>query len=175
MKCHAILLASALVLSAATANATDITPAATDASAAKVRALNPAGIALLADAREKSATVRDLAQQIEAGNLVVYVHVSALPKYGPESGLSFVGASAAQRFVLIRVASDASQDRQIELLGHELVHATDVARTPWVASDTQFQMLMSLTGWRDATKATGYETSAASAIEHKVRREIAGR
>ena len=174
MKCHATLIATALVLSAAAgARAADVPAAAIDTAATHVRALNPAGIALVANAREKSATVRDLAHTLDSSNLVAYVQVTPLPKFGPESGLIFIGASAAQRFVMVSVSSDVSAERQMELLGHELLHATDVARTSWVTSDTQFQTLMSLVGWRDVTRSTGYETGAATAIERQVRKEIA--
>jgi hypothetical protein len=168
MKTYTAILSAALVLTLATvAGARERT-----VDAPHLRATNQASGALLADAQQKSATVRELVNKLEQSNVVAYVNVTPLDKGTPTSGLNYVGSSSVQRFVLITIADDASADRRIELLGHELQHAADVAATKWVTSDVQFQRYISMIGWRDSTTARGYETAAANATERQVRRDV---
>jgi hypothetical protein len=168
MRCHTVLLATALTLTlAAGVDARD-----KSVDAPHVRPLNQASGALMAVAQQRSATVRDLFNKLEADNLVVYVNVTTLNSDGPESGLRFVGTSTVQRFVLISISDTSAVDRRIELLGHELQHAVDVAGTPWVTDDGRFQSLMTMVGWRDSSRARGYETMAANQTERLVRRDV---
>ncbi len=139
-----------------------------------VRALGPDGATVIAGAQQKSATVRELLDQLQSSDLVVYVNVVPLPADSPESGLSFISTSKMARFVLVTLSSGAAADRRIELLGHELQHAIEVAGQPWVADNSRFQSLMTVIGWRDASKARGYETTAANMIESQVRRDVRG-
>jgi hypothetical protein len=168
MRCHTALLSAIITLTlGAGLGAHD-----RDINAQHVRGLNPASISAIADAQQRSATVRALTSTLEASDLVAYVNITTLAKGSVESGLSYVGASAAQRFVLITISEGAAADRQIELLGHELQHATDVAKAAWVTDDNHVQTLMTTVGWRDGSRARGYETTAAVSAEHHVHQEL---
>jgi hypothetical protein len=85
-----------------------------------VRALDPAGAALMADAQQKSATVRNLFKRLDASDVVAYVRVAPASQGAPEAGFSFVGMSKAARFVMASISSELPADRRIELLAHEL-------------------------------------------------------
>ncbi len=137
-----------------------------------VRALSQDSAIVLASAQQKSATVRDLLDKIQASDLVVYVNVAALPADSPESGLSFISTSKMARFVLVTISSRAAADRRVELLGHELQHAVEVAGQEWVADNARLKSLMTVIGWRDENKARGYETTAANNVENQVRRDV---
>jgi hypothetical protein len=168
MRSHIVLVSAAMTLALAVgADARD-----RNLDAPHVRALNDVSRALVADAQQKSATVRDLLNSLETSNLVAYVYVTPLAKNTPESGLNFLGSSKAQRFVLIRIADDSNAGRRVELLGHELQHAVEVASRTWVRDDIDFQRLISSVGWRDDTRARGYETTAATVAESRVRRDV---
>jgi len=168
MKYHVVLLSAALTLTlAAGADARD-----SRIDAPHLRAVNEAGSTLMKDAQQKSETVRDLITTLEASNMVAYVRVVSAGKDAPESGLTFVGRSKVQRFVLISISNETSSDRRIELLGHELQHVAEAATTAWVNDDAQFQRLMTMLGWRDSSRSRGYETSAASHVERKVRKDV---
>lgn len=168
MRCRTAILTAALTLTlAAGAQARD-----KRVDAPHLRSLNEASTAVMRDAQQKSTTVRDLVSQLEASNLVAYVHVAPGAQDTPESALKFIGRSKAQRFVLISISSDASADRRIELLGHELQHAAEAAGTSWVTDDAQFQSLMTMIGWRDSSRARGYETSAANHAQRRVRTDV---
>lgn len=137
-----------------------------------IRALDPAGAALIADAQQKSATVRNLFKKLEASDVVAYVRVVPAPEGTPEAGFSFVGMSKAARFVMASISTELPADRRIELLAHELQHAVDVAGIAWVTNNLQFQKYMNLNGWRDASTAVGYETASACRAERQARKEV---
>jgi hypothetical protein len=168
MKRCAALLSAAVALTLATG--VDARERNTDTP--NLRPLDKASGALLADAQQKSATVRELVDKLDAGNVVVYLNVAPLNRYTPESGLRYVSTTKYQRFVLVTIAEDATAARRIELLGHELQHAIEVAGTPWVTSDSLLQSMMTMVGWRDSTRARGYETTAAEVTERQVRRDL---
>jgi hypothetical protein len=120
-----------------------------------------------------SQIVRDLVRTLEQGNVVTYVHLARMPQGQPTSMLRFAGYSKLQRFVVLTIGSDLPYDRQIALLAHELQHAVELARVPWVSSQADFRSLLALIGWRDATQACGYETTAALAAEGRATRGLA--
>ena len=167
MRCDTVLLSAALTLTlAAGVDARD------RIDAPHLRPLNQTSGAVVANAQQKSATVRALINALEASNLVAYVSLTPLAKDSPESGLRFIGSSKVQRFVLISISDDSAADRQVELLGHELQHAVEAASSTWVRDDIDFQHLISTVGWRDTTRARGYETTAANRTETQVRRDV---
>jgi hypothetical protein len=170
MRTRAALLSAAIVLTfAAGADAGDRL-----AGLPRVRPLNEQAASLVADAQQKSPTVRDLLNKLETGDVVAYIQVVPARRDSPESTLLFVSATAAVRYVLIQVSDCQAPCRGLELLGHELQHATDVASRPWVTDDGQLQRMLAMTGWRDASTARGYETPDAMQAERRVHRDVRG-
>jgi hypothetical protein len=139
-----------------------------------VRALDPASAALIKDAQQRSATVRDLFKKLQTSDIVAYVRIAPSPEGTPEAGFTFVGMSKAARFVMASISGEAAADRRIELLAHELQHAVDLAGVAWVTSSTQLRRYMNLNGWRDADTGVGYETASACRTERQVRKELHG-
>jgi hypothetical protein len=169
MRIHAALLSAAVTLAVATAaNAASPLP-----DVVRIRPLDAQATAIFAEAQQKSATVRQLASTIRDGDVVAYIQVPSI-EGNPDSGLQFVGGSKLMRFVLIQIAEGRARSREIELLGHELQHVTEVARSSWVTDDSQMQRMLMITGWKDYTSARGYETAAAGQVERMVRREVRG-
>jgi len=140
----------------------------------RVRALNAQAVTLVAEARTKSQTVRDLLKALEGGDTIAYVQIVPAAEGTPPSTLRFVGASHTARFVLIQLADCTEPCRRIERLGHELQLAVDVAGRAWITDDAQLQRMLVMTGWADGTSARGYETAAALEAERQVRRELRG-
>jgi len=137
-----------------------------------VRPANQQGAALMAEAQEKSQSVRDLAATLDQSDLVAYVVTASRQPDAPESAIRFVGCSKAQRFVLVQISNETPPDRRIELLAHELQHAVEASRSTWVTDDYTLGTLFERIGWRDAARQRGYDTTAASLIERQVRREL---
>ena len=138
-----------------------------------LRPATQAEATFVADAQSRSQTVRDFARTLEQGNVVTYIHLARTQPGQPASTLRFAARSKQQRFVVLTISSDLPNDRQIALLGHELQHVAELTRVTWVSSQADFRSLLALIGWRDAAQATGYETTAALAVERQVTRELA--
>jgi hypothetical protein len=167
MKTRAALLSAAVALTLASAAG-----ARPLSDAPRVRPLNPQAAAMVAEAQQKSPTVRDLVKALQGGDVVVYVQVVRAVEGAPLSTVQFVGASQFERYVLVQVASCQEPCRSLELLGHELRHAADLAAARWITDDYQLQRLLAYTGWRDHATARGYETASAMKTERQVGREI---
>jgi hypothetical protein len=138
----------------------------------RVRPVNDKAASLLADAQQKSETVRNLIKQLDKGDVVAFVQVASPTEEGPQSTTRFVGVSKLARFVLIQVAECEAPCRWAELLGHELQHVNEVAALPGIADDVDLQRFLVQTGYRDTSSARGYETMAARQAERNVRRDI---
>lgn len=168
MRSYAVVLSTAVALTLAAG----VDARTQDIDTPHMRAINETSGALMANAQQKSPTVRELVGKLEASNVVVYVNVTTTTADSPESGLRFVGASNVQRFLLINISAGSAADRRIALLGHELQHAVEVASALWVRDNIDLRTLISRVGWRDASRARGYETTAASVAEHQVRQDL---
>jgi hypothetical protein len=172
MRTRAALLSAAVTLALAAGASAGDKPGDKLSDVTRIRPLNEQAAALLADAQQKSATVRNLVKGLEGGDVVAYVQVVPASEGGPQSTLQFVGASRTVRFVLIQVAECKKPCRRAELLGHELQHVNEVIAASWVVNDNSLQRLLTMTGYPDSTSARGYETAAAGQVERKVRRDI---
>jgi hypothetical protein len=83
--------------------------------------------------RQQSPSFRVLLDQLEATDVVVYVECARL-RARLDGQLTFVTAAAGTRYVLVRIAWDLPLPRKIAILGHELQHALEVARSRDVVS-----------------------------------------
>jgi hypothetical protein len=83
--------------------------------------------------RRQSPSFQALLDQLEATDVVVYVECARLPSR-VDGQLTFVTAAAGTRYVLVRIAWDLPLARKIAILGHELQHALEIARSPDVVT-----------------------------------------
>jgi len=83
--------------------------------------------------RRQSPSFQALLNQLEATDVVVYVECARLPAR-VDGQLTFQSAAAGTRYVLVRIAWDLPLARKIAILGHELQHALEIARSPDVVS-----------------------------------------
>jgi hypothetical protein len=137
----------------------------------RVRPLDAYSVKLLQDGRARSATVRDLERRLEATDVVVYV-TSAWRQAGePDACLRWVSTSAGLRYVVVKVGLDLAPQTRIELLGHELHHATEVAGASWVRSAVDVRELFTEIGHPTVRQDT-YETEAARLVGLRIRRDL---
>lgn len=139
----------------------------------RVRAADECAASLLDLARLQSPTVRRLEAQLEPGNLVAYVACVWRAAGQPDAHLRWVSSTPQYRYVLLTIGLDLSLARRVELLGHELRHANEVADATWVSSERDLLALYSNIGRRTSRQAT-FETEDARAIELQVRHEVGG-
>jgi hypothetical protein len=73
---------------------------------------------------------------------------------------------------MLRVVISARLDpiRRFEILGHELSHALEIARAPWVRDAATFRTFYERIGY--AISETSFETAAARDVERQVRAEL---
>ena len=83
--------------------------------------------------RRQSPSFQALLDQLETTDVVVYVECARLPAR-VDGQLTFVAAVAGRRYVLVRIAWDLLPARKIAILGHELQHALEIARSPDIVS-----------------------------------------
>lgn len=139
----------------------------------RVRAVDDCATSLLAMARLQSATVRALEAQLAPRDLVAYVACEWRHAGQPDASLRWVSRTPQFRYVLLTIGLDLSLARRVELLGHELHHANDVAVASWVGGERELAALFGEIGRRTSRSAT-FETEGARGVELQVRHEIYG-
>lgn len=119
-----------------------------------------------------SPTVRELVDRLNAGDVIAYVQVVPLASRTAHTVLMHGGQT--RRYLLIKIHQGLPLHRLIELLGHELQHASEIMGDREVRDDAGLKRLYGRIGLT-AVKADQFETQAAISIERLVRREIIGK
>jgi hypothetical protein len=118
-------------------------------------------------------TIRALARDVEASDLIVYVETGFVQQPAMARTV-LMGAGTNTRYVRVTLHRLTSPDNLIELLGHELQHAVEIARAPEVRDTDAMLALYKRIGFHRRT-ATHFETMAARQIATRVRAEVAKR
>jgi hypothetical protein len=139
----------------------------------RLRPAEASAKALVADAVSRSAIVRDLADRLRGTDVVAYVRVGPCVEGARDSSIHFMGRSKYERFMVIRINETLSPDRQVALVGHELQHAVDMAKTSWITDPVRMQQYFALVGWKLGYPEHGFETLSALQTERNVGRELA--
>jgi len=130
----------------------------------QVRTLRAPAAALLESARERSATVRRLLDEIAATDVIVYLEVARDPRI-PRARTALLSSDATRRFLLVTVNPGFNKITQASLLGHELQHVLEIGRTHDVFDQNSLRRFYQRIG-RDGQGRDRFETTAA---------EVAGR
>jgi len=99
----------------------------------RLRLTDPRLEQVVRDGRRQSPSFQALLDQLEVTDVVVYVECAGLPAR-VDGRLTFLTTAAGTRYVLVRIARDLPLARKIAILGHELQHALEIARSPDVVS-----------------------------------------
>src|SRR5437773_5391709 len=140
----------------------------------RVRAESADIAALLDEGASRSATVRSLIEEIEQSNVIVYVRTRLFPSQVLDGRIGFLGTTPTTRFLAIELACIRTRDHQIATLAHELQHAAEIARAPWVVDAPTLARYYSQIGGRVDAEAgvRTFETDAARIVAARVRHEI---
>ena len=125
---------------------------------------------MLQEAPLRSPTVARLLAAIEQSDVLVWVELQE-PIPNRSGQLTMVSASHGYRYLLLSLDSRTRGDERIGWLGHELMHALEVAGAPDVqdaASMRRFFARIACTGSADG----GFETTAAIEADHTVRADV---
>jgi hypothetical protein len=137
----------------------------------RIRAISAEAAKLLAEGQCRSATIRALVARLESSDVIVFVQLSLDPAIG-QGQTSLVGASSGTRYLQSQVSARLSPSRRIEILGHELWHATEIADMHNATDQQSLREAYLKAGWQLGT-GHAHETDAARNAERQVMREIA--
>jgi hypothetical protein len=137
----------------------------------RVRPVDDCATSLLELARLQSSTVRALEASLAPRDVVAYVACEWRKAGQPDASLRWVSRTPQFRYVVLTIGLDLSLGRRIELLGHELHHANDVADAAWVRCERDLGSFFGEIGRRTSRSAT-FETEGAKGVELQVRHEI---
>lgn len=162
----AVACLAALLAGASQAGALDTAPS--------LRALDACAAAAIATGRARSATVRTLEARLTSSDVVAYVHCQWHRTDLPGAFLSWVSTTPMLRYVRLSLSYELSPWTRVEMLGHELQHAVEVAQAGWVRNETDMARLFTQIGRRTRISHRSFETEAAQEAGLAVRRELAG-
>jgi hypothetical protein len=138
------------------------------------RALTLPSAELIATARARVPYIRAQLAALEGTDVVVYVgdHLASSATE-PPAYIRFVGAAAGTRYLKVTINRwKAPEDIRIEMLGHELQHALEIAAAPQVRDEHTLVGLYVRIGFRVGPRQ--FETRAAEAVNRRVRSELWG-
>lgn len=148
-------------------------PAVIEGGGPRIRPQNAYIADLLKTGRARSATLRSLAERIEAGNVIVYIAVNPLLKSSLSGGLTWMTQAGTFRYVRASISRELTPDQMIATLAHELQHAAEVAEDESVISEATLVAMYRRIGLPSRATAPGWETVAAQEMGYQVRRELA--
>ena len=137
----------------------------------RLRPLDALARALVADAEQSSAIVRQLVEVLECADVVVYVRTAL----GVETRgrLSFVAHGDPLTYVLVRIDLNQGPRERMAALAHELTHAVEIAEaSPPVRAEADLAALYRRIG---LPGPTGREIESARAVanERQAKAEVA--
>ena len=85
-----------------------------------------------------SPTLRNLVDQLEHSDLIVYIAEDRRRAGHSDASIQFIGAASGFRFVRVTVTISLGLPQRVALLGHELQHALEVAANPEIRDRDSF-------------------------------------
>jgi hypothetical protein len=134
-----------------------------------VRPATPAARTLIDDAARHSPTVRDLIEQVDRSDVIVYVQLTGSSQVA-SAATTFVTTTQGRRYLRVLIHAGVPAWNRAQLLAHELHHVLEIAAEPGVTSNDGIRSLYDRIG--HSSGKDRFETEAARRIEDKVRSEI---
>lgn len=128
---------------------------------------------VLKEGIERSSTFKALVEQIEAGDVIVYLATNPLLKPSLSGALTWMTRAGDFRYVRASISPDLLFDETIATVAHELQHATEVIGDASVTDEKTLVALYRRIGLENPhAMQIGWETIAAQEAGWKVRREL---
>lgn len=139
----------------------------------RIRTNDPRSALILRLGLERSAILRQQVEEIEGGQVIVYVTLNSDMPERLAGSLNFAGMAGGYRYLRVSLNADLAADHIVASLAHELQHVLEVMAHPEVQDDTSLTSLYRRIG-RESHFAgrAGWETDQARAIGLDVRREL---
>src|SRR5437870_476100 len=172
MATHATRLLAAsmfgfVLLSAARSHADDMKRIRTDSTYLQT---------VVADAADRSPTLRAIVQQINASNVIVHVTCEHLNSSMLQGRTMWVSSVAGVRYLRVQVECMLTRPELVAILGHELQHVAEIAAAADVVDRRSFARLFNTIGFSTCHFPEPYETPGALRAGDRVRQEfVAGK
>jgi hypothetical protein len=125
----------------------------------------------IADGLQRSATFASLVVALDASDVIVYIETARAMPSALAGRMLIAAGPASQRYLRIQIAAPTRGDELIALIGHELQHALEVARSPGVRDEKSLIGLYEAIG-RHGHGEHRYDTMAAQNAGRQVRTEL---
>ncbi len=157
---------------AALAAAADPVAVASPPLSARLRPQSPRVATWLTRGLERSPTMRALAQQVERGDVIVYLEIAYALDPGVAACVTWMAASPSTRYVRVSMRPNLREADAVAMLAHELQHVVEVIDHPEVTSSEALAALYRRIGRRTGTKGVAWDTLAALRAGDSARLEI---
>lgn len=146
-----------------------VSPVKSFADSLVVRPLDHSAAATLTRALACSALVRALVSELDTTTAIVHVEVSQTLPSGIAGATRFVVSRGGHNYLRVSVSATLRLDLRAIMLGHELQHALEIARSG-ATSHAAVKRLVETTGYRTGPHL--YETELALRSERRIRTEL---
>ena len=137
----------------------------------RVRALTPRLAEALESGARRSPTFQQLLRTLQPQDVIVQFLDEPDLRPPTAAQLMIIPVPGEVRFVRVQVANRRDGDDLVALLGHELVHAIEVAREPQVRDAKTLKELYTRIGF-GLERLRQYDTHEANLVEGRIRREL---
>ena len=161
----------AALLLASPALRADPASVTTDPLGSRVRGATPAINTLIARGARRSATFKQLIDELNKTDVVVYLETNVALPAGLEGRLMFLTAAGGVRYVHAQVTTGLRFEELIAVAGHELQHALEVAQHPRVRDGRSMRALYERIGVKTGVPHR-YDTAEAQSTGRRVRAEM---
>jgi len=130
---------------------------------------------LLSSGLGRSPTFKAIVSRLEASDLIVEVQCGQFKSSLLAGRTVLLSARPIVRYVLVEIACPMSDAAAIEILGHELRHALEIASAPWVVDEPSLERLYTQIGYPNCMKTGGsgdFETRDALEAGERVHHEL---
>jgi hypothetical protein len=122
---------------------------------------------------ERSPTLRDLVAELEASDVIVHVETRTTLPLHAAGTTRLAAVTDSVRYVRIVLLRDPLPVSRVAVLGHELQHAVEIARSA-VRTDAGMRQLFTTIGRPSPGERTAFETEAAIHVTRAVWFEVQG-
>ena len=144
-------------------------PAMAAAAGEVLRPVDHAAALTIRRGIERSRLVRDLVHELERTDLIVHVEMSRDLPGGLGGTTRLVAARGGHRYLRISITTALAPEARVAMLGHELQHALEIARSQAHDVETLRRFWLH-NGYRINDRF--FETEAARGVERAVRQEL---
>lgn len=137
----------------------------------RVRALTPRLAEALESGARRSPTFQQLLRMLQPQDVIVQFLDEPDLRPPTAAQLMIIPVPGEVRFVRVQVANRRDGDDLVALLGHELVHAIEIAREPQVRDAEALKGLYTRIGF-GLERLLQYDTHEANVMERRIRREL---